>query len=88
MIRYTVPEGVAVVTREGSVFVAKVPDGPVMVLQGSAADLWHLVPGTTRQSLPAVVSMHFGVAESALVEEVGDFVASLLAHGLLLGDGP
>lgn len=83
MTGYVVPADVAVVARDGSIFVARVPQGPIMVFEDTAAELWLLAPGATRENLPAIAAERFAVTESMIVDEVHTFVDSLLAHGLI-----
>lgn len=84
MTRYFVPKGVAVVLHDDTVFAARVPNGHIVVLEGSAAELWPLVANTTVQDFPRVVAEHFGVAESVVIDDVDAFLVSLVTRGLLM----
>ena len=52
--RYLVPDDVAVVTEDDAVYVARLPRGPIVALDGSAADIWRAVtdPRRTRTGWP------------------------------------
>ncbi|GAA3621105.1 hypothetical protein GCM10022199_26960 [Marihabitans asiaticum] len=86
MTQYVVPKAVAVVVHDDTVFAARVPSGPIMVLEGSAAVLWSLVANTTVHDFPRIVAEHFGVAESAIIDDVEAFLVSLVSRGLLTTD--
>src|SRR5690606_22196102 len=47
MTRYQRASDVGIVTGEdGVLYVAALPDGPILVLAGTAADVWRAAPGT------------------------------------------
>ncbi len=63
--------------------VARLPDGPINVLDGSAAVVWRAATSSPRGSwVEAVAEELHGQAED-LRPQVEDFVASLVASGLL-----
>lgn len=65
------------------VFVAPLPDGPVSVLEGTAATIWlAALEGPTTDLAERVAALE-GVPVEAVREEISGFVDLLVRQGLL-----
>ena len=87
-VRYRRHRDVAAVVDEGRWYVARVPDGPIHCLEGSAAVIWEELPTSTeagagRPDLVRRVAARAGVDPDAVDGDVADFVARLASLGLL-----
>ncbi|MFZ1284195.1 MAG: PqqD family peptide modification chaperone [Propionicimonas sp.] len=78
------PGDVAAVELDGVVYVARVPAGPIQVLQGSAALIWGEAHRGDRPGLTARVAGQVGIAPDDVRADVDQFVDLLLAQGLLV----
>ncbi|MBM6404324.1 PqqD family protein [Phycicoccus sp. CSK15P-2] len=66
------------------VYVARVPDGPPLVLEGSAAVVWGAaVPGGALDEVVERVAHTTGVSAELVADDVVGFVDQLVAAGLL-----
>lgn len=74
----------------GDWFVARVPEGPIHWLQGSAAVVWDELPADEgdRTGLVERVARRVGLSEDDVRADVEDFVARLVALGLVEPFGP
>ena len=77
------PADVAVVEEFGVVYLGLLPAGPLMVLDGTAPDVWHAAQGVRRDELARRVAEATGVDESLVAPSVEEFLDELLAKGLL-----
>jgi hypothetical protein len=78
---------VAATAYEGKVFIAQLPDGPIRVLEGTAALIWTHALAVPRSGLVAALAEEV-VGDPATVEaEVSAFVDALLQQRLLVEDG-
>lgn len=83
------PEDVAVVVDAGAVFVARVPAGPLHILEGSASVIWVESLAGDRAGIADRVAERVGVEAADVREDVESFVAQLVGLGLLRpGGGP
>jgi hypothetical protein len=87
--RYTVPDDVAVVTEDDAVYVARLPRGPIVALDGSAAEIWRAVtdPGPEADWLMRLAT-HFAMPVDAIGADTRAFLADLTARGLLAAPRP
>jgi hypothetical protein len=79
------PDAGVTVSDDGQcVYVAHLPGGPLVVLEGAAALIW--VEATTEPATGWVarVAEAFGQTEAGIAPDVGAFVADLAARGLLV----
>jgi len=79
------PDAGVTVSDDGQcVYVAHLPGGPLVVLEGAAALIW--VEATTEPATGWVarVAEAFGQHEEVIAADVGAFVADLAARGLLV----
>lgn len=90
---YRRPADVAVVDGEAAeggpvaVYLAHVPNGPLLVLEGSAAAIWReAVSSAADADVADRVAAVVGVATAEIREEVTAFLAELVARGLLEPD--
>lgn len=65
------------------VYVARLPHGPIHVLDGTAALIWLEALREDPSDLSTRVATAAGVPEEALGDDVTRFVADLVARGLL-----
>ncbi len=80
---------VAVTTSEDTVYVARLPDGPIHVLEGTAALIWSHALAVPRSELPAVVAQYVEGDPVTIRAEIAAFVGALIQHGLLVeGESP
>lgn len=87
---YRRPPHVAVVDEAASeggpptVYIARVPDGPLLVLEGSAALIWRAaVSSAAGSDVGDRVAAEVGVAAAEIREEVENFLVELISQGLL-----
>lgn len=77
-----------VVSRDGEcVYLARLPDGPLLVLEGVAAAIW--AEGTTGPADGWVgrVAEAFDETEARIAADVGRFVADLESQGIIESAG-
>jgi len=75
--------GVVVTTDGDPVYVAQLPDGPVLVLEGVAAAIWTAATTGPAQGWVARVAQLFGESEESVSRDVATFVEDLEARGIL-----
>jgi hypothetical protein len=76
--------GVAVIEGDGVVYVASLPDGPIVVLEGVAAAIWVEACAQGRPGLSERVAARLDPPVDGIAQEVDDFVARLIESGLLV----
>lgn len=81
---YIVPPGVGVVEVDDVVYVATLPQGPIRVLGGSAAAMWHELLAGDPDSFVDRVAEDCGADPEDVAAAVPDFVAELLRSGLII----
>ena len=74
---------VGVVEQDTLVYVAPLPDGPIVVLEGGAAAIWVAACDGPRESVAERVAALTGEAADDIRVDVESFVAELLSRGLL-----
>jgi hypothetical protein len=83
MTVYAPGPGIAMEQHDEAVYVARLPDGPIIVLEGTAALIWHEAcssgPGTIADRVGEQVDRDTG----EIADAVARFVEDLLAQGLL-----
>lgn len=77
------PADVAHVERDGVVFVAKLPSGPIQVLEGSARVIWQEAQTGERLLIADRVATRTGVPANEIVADVESFVQLLVSLGIL-----
>jgi Coenzyme PQQ synthesis protein D (PqqD) len=82
MTRYTCPPGVAAETDGDAVYAARLPDGPIMVLDGVAAVIWEEACASD-EDVVARVAERTGVTPAEVADSVAEFLAQLVRAGLL-----
>lgn len=77
------PHEVGLVWDEGVLYLARLPAGPIVRLDGTAAVIWEVATTSDRNRLVPDVAEAFGVSPDAVRGEVEAFVADLVRRGLL-----
>ncbi|GAA3635443.1 hypothetical protein GCM10022200_18450 [Microbacterium awajiense] len=67
-----------------AVYVAPLPDGPILVLQDSAIAIWEAVDGDGIDAIARRVGEMTGVDAPAVRDDVAHFVRTLVGRGLLV----
>jgi len=83
MSRLRPHRGVATTEDDGVVYVAHLPDGPIAVLEGTAALIWGEACSGERESIADRVAEATGAAVAEIRGDVESFVADLVERGLL-----
>lgn len=88
--RYRVAPDVAWLTEdelEPAIYLAPLPDGPPLVLRGSAYAVWlGLADSGTLAEIVAIAAELAGVQPEVVAEDVAAFVAQLTHQGLVVAD--
>jgi nucleotide-binding universal stress UspA family protein len=77
---------VAVEAAEGALFVARLPDGPIIVLEGIAALIWTESCQEDTGDLADRIAAQVDREASEIAEDVADFLSAMVRHGLLNTD--
>lgn len=83
MSGYRPAGSVGVIEEDGVVYVARLPNGPIAVLDGIAALIW-AEACSDRESIADRVAELTDAAPDAIRGDVDAFVADLVARGLLV----
>lgn len=83
MTRLRRPGDVAVLDHDGTVYAARLPDGPIVVLEGVAALIWDEACAGDRGTITDRVAAATDVAPDLIRADVDSFVTDLVARGLL-----
>jgi hypothetical protein len=75
---------VAATAYDEKVYVAHLPDGPIHILDGTAALIWSHALVVPRSELAAVVADHVEGDPTTVHAEVAAFVDGLIQQGLLV----
>lgn len=86
MTGYRVAERVGVVERDDIVYVATLPEGPALVLEGTAALIWRTACTGSAETLVRRVARASGQPSADIAESVLGFVDELVARGCLIRD--
>jgi hypothetical protein len=78
---------VAVAASADKVYLAHLPDGPIRVLEGTAALIWSHALTVPRSRLAAALLDEVEGDPATISEGASAFVDSLLQQGLLVDDG-
>lgn len=76
-------EDVAVVERGDTVYVARVPLGPIFVLDGTGSVIWRYAQGRSLEELVDAMAELYHPPGGELPDAVSEFVAALVRRGLL-----
>ena len=77
------PSDVGTLEQDGTVYAARLPAGPIVVLDGIAALIWNEACSGERATITERVAEATDVAPDAIRADVDGFVADLVARGLL-----
>ncbi len=77
------PSSVGTLEMDGVAYVAPLPCGPIVVLEGSAVLVWNEARSGQRATVADRVAALTGVPPDAIRPQVDAFVADLVALGLL-----
>jgi hypothetical protein len=80
--RYILAYHVGFVEADDSVFVARLPDGPIMKLSATASIIWKAALGHG-ESLVSRVSEQIGLPAASIAADIDAFIADLVERGLL-----
>ena len=80
---YRPADGMGIVEHEELLYVATLPDGPIIVLDGISALIWDEACGDDRETIVDRVAELTAAAPDAIRAHVEGFVADLVARGLL-----
>ncbi len=83
-----VATGLAQLDRDGVVYVASLPGGPITVLEGTAASIWVHASGHARAEVVEGLAEELGVEISEIEGDVEAFIDTLLERGLLVEERP
>jgi hypothetical protein len=83
MTRLRPAHGVGTVEDGDTVYAARLPDGPIVVLDGIATLIWGEACGGGRESIADRVAGRTDAAADAIRADVEAFVADLVSRGLL-----
>jgi hypothetical protein len=78
-------DAVATFERDGVVYVALLPRGPIAVLDGTAAVIWRASSTGPLESTADRVAHTMGWDAGEIRESVDSFVGGLVAQGLIAG---
>jgi hypothetical protein len=84
MTRLRVAERVGVTTEAGVVFAARLPDGPILALDGTAGLIWQRALDGLRENVAERVSDDTGIDVASIRNQVDRFVEELIELGLLV----
>ena len=80
---YRPGDAVGIVEHEDVLYVATLPDGPIVVLDGISALIWDEACAGDRETIVDRVAAATNAAPDAIRADVEAFVADLVARGLL-----
>lgn len=83
MTAYRLAPRVAVERREGTVYVACLPDGPIIALEGTAAVIWSEACSSAAGPIADRVADHIDRDAAEIAADVERFIHDLVAQGLL-----
>lgn len=75
---------IAVIQEAEVVYIARLPDGPILVLEGAAALIWNGACSGSRESLTDRLASGLGAPDEDVKQSVEDFVEHLLEQRLLI----
>jgi len=82
---YGIAPNVGHVDDAGRSYVARLPEGPPMVLEDSAALIWmQVVVGGTVGDIASRVAVVAGISAEDIIGDVETFLDELVAHGVLV----
>lgn len=81
---YFLPDRVGVVRSGDDVYVARLPDGPIVQLSGTAAIIWSATVDEDGGRPVDRVAARAGVPSAQIADDVERFLASLVERGLLI----
>lgn len=83
MTRYRPAADVGVIDQDDEVYVARLPQGPIVVLAGTAAVIWRAACDAGAGTVAERAAGSIDQDSSAIAEAVDGFIADLVARGLL-----
>ena len=76
--------GVGAMERDGTVYAAQLPDGPIVVLDGVAGVIWSAACAGGRATTAERVAERTDALPDDIRDDVDAFVAHLVSRGLLV----
>lgn len=83
-VTYRPSDRLACVAADDCLYLATVPHGPIVVLEGTAAVVWHLAQDCPVAELAARVATHFDLPVDQAGTDIHALVRDLVAAGLLV----
>ncbi len=83
MTAYRPASGVAVEQFEDAVYIARLPDGPIIALEGTAAVIWSEACSSAPGPIADRVAHHVDRDAAQIAPDVELFIQDLVAQGLL-----
>ncbi|MCE4027822.1 MULTISPECIES: hypothetical protein [unclassified Microbacterium] len=83
MNRYRPAADVGVIDQDDAVYVARLPQGPIVVLAGTAAVIWRAACDAGAGTVAHRAAGSVDRDSAAITDAVDGFVADLVARGLL-----
>jgi len=84
MTAWRVADRVGVTEEAGVIFAARLPDGPILELAGTAALIWRRAVDGPRQQIAERVAQDADADAAEIRDEVDRFVEELIELGLLV----
>lgn len=84
MTGYRPADGLGVVEGDAAVYLAPLPDGPIMVLDGISGAIWRAACTGPAETIAERAAVGSGIPADDLRETVEAFVAELVGRGLLV----
>lgn len=88
MTRYVVADRVGVVELGDDVYVAHLPEGPIVSLTGTAAIVWRAALDDSAHDVADRVAVASGLPSADIAADVATFVRELVTWGLLVQADP
>ena len=84
MSAFAVPDHVGVIIeREDLVYIATLPQGPILRLDGAAAVIWAAALEDSAETLVDRVAATVGASSQEIADDVEGFIGTLVQRGLL-----
>jgi hypothetical protein len=88
MSSFSVAERVGVVEQDDDIYVAHLPDGPILSLTGTAAFVWRAALDGPTEGIADRVAAAAGLPADDIAADVAAFVETLQSAGLLADAEP
>jgi hypothetical protein len=84
MTRFVVADRVGVIAVDDDIYVAHLPDGPILALSGTAAMIWHVALDGDAEGISDRVAAAVGLLPAVIAPDVDGFIDDLVTQGLLV----